>query len=633
MRLRSVWISQYKNLRDFRIGFDSEGLIDIFVGKNGSGKSNFLEALIEIFDHLFDFDPDEAGPGFDYAIGFEIGGAETTVAWRNASLIINGDAGRRALGQTPMPDHVVVYYSGHNPNVGDLISKYKEKFERKIDGPGFSNSPKVIHVTGDLKDLLLAMMLVLPDAHAGRQVLMKRLGIRRVLPDIRLELQRPIYARGRNAGQYNVDDVQGDKFWKPRGATKDFLDRLEGCLSPPPQRGRLRTEGYQEQTDAYFLYLDLEKVRVEFAADGVCSLFRQFYSLKILEMLSTISVEVELESGFSGGTSGFSDGQFQMVYMLATAELFRDRNILSFFDEPDAFLHPEWQFDFLKQINAISDQAARTNHILLNSHSASTIAADTQGRIRLFTTGANGVSVEAPDKATIVSSLSAGLITFSETEASLNIERFLANTSRSVLFTEGVTDAEILTVAWNKLFPEIAAPFEIAQCFDCGHLRKQMGREELYQGNPGRTFFALFDFDHAYGDWAAVGRIRPATILQGRLEENDITRGLVCKRDNHPGYAMMLPVPNDLSVRSQVCNVNTGRSFGDASRLTIELLFRDVPGLESHFAADPEHPAAWQRFIGDKVHFAQQIIPNLNAKYFEAFRPIFDFIQAKVGAD
>lgn len=632
MRLRSVWISQYKNLRDFSITFDGDGFIDIFVGKNGSGKSNFLEALLEIFDHLFDFDPDDAGPGFDYGIGYEIGGAETTVEWRNASLIINGDADRRSLGQTPMPDHVVVYYSGHNPNVGDLVSKYKEKFERKIDGPGFSSSPKVIYVTGDLKDLLLAMMLVLPDAHAGRQVLTKRLGIQRVLPDIRLTLQRPIYARGRNAAQYNVDDVQGDKFWKPRGATKDFLTRLEGCLSPPHQRGRLRTEGYQEQTDAYFLYLDLEKVRIEFAADGVCALFRQFYSLKILEMLSTISVEVELESGFSGGTSGFSDGQFQMVYVLATAELFRDRNILSFFDEPDAFLHPEWQFDFLKQINAVSEQAARTNHILLNSHSASTIAAETNGRIRLFTTGANGVTIETPDKAAIVSSLSAGLITFSESEASLNIEQLLANTSRPVLFTEGVSDAEIVRIAWDKLNPGARCPVEIIQCFDCGHLRKQLNKDELYRAHPDRLFFGLFDFDRAYGEWAGVGALKAHHVAGGNFEQPLVELGLVCKRNGVPGYAMLLPVPIGLSVRNQVCNPANGRTYGENSRLTIELLFRDVPGLEQYFSTDLDHPAHWQQFNGNKVVFAQQVVPNIPRQYFEPFRPIFDFIQNKIAA-
>ena len=33
MRVRSVWISQYKNLCDFSIEFEGEGFIDIFVGK------------------------------------------------------------------------------------------------------------------------------------------------------------------------------------------------------------------------------------------------------------------------------------------------------------------------------------------------------------------------------------------------------------------------------------------------------------------------------------------------------------------------------------------------------------------------------------------------------------------------
>jgi len=242
------------------------------------------------------------------------------------------------------------------------------------------------------------------------------------------------------------------------------------------------------------------------------------------------------------------------------------------------------------------------------------------------------VTTEQPDKSTIVRSLSAGLITFSETEATLNIEQFLANTSRSVLFTEGVTDAEIVKTAWQKLNPAANPPFDIAQCFDCGHLRKQMGRQELYQGNPGRTFFALFDFDNAYGDWAAVGKVRQATVLNGGLEENDVSKGLVCKRDNLPGYAMMLPIPMGLTVSNQVWNAATGRTYGDQSSFSIELLFHDVAGLEHHFAVDTEHPAGWRRFIGDKVDFAQNVVPEIDAVHFEPFRPIFDFVLSKIGA-
>lgn len=53
MRLISLTISHYKNLRNFSLSFDSSSFVDVFVGKNVSGKSNLLEALTEIFRQPF----------------------------------------------------------------------------------------------------------------------------------------------------------------------------------------------------------------------------------------------------------------------------------------------------------------------------------------------------------------------------------------------------------------------------------------------------------------------------------------------------------------------------------------------------------------------------------------------------
>jgi AAA15 family ATPase/GTPase len=36
-------------MKDFPIAFDGEDFVDIFVGKNGPGKSNFLEAMVDAF--------------------------------------------------------------------------------------------------------------------------------------------------------------------------------------------------------------------------------------------------------------------------------------------------------------------------------------------------------------------------------------------------------------------------------------------------------------------------------------------------------------------------------------------------------------------------------------------------------
>ena len=53
--------------------------------------------LPPIFDHLFDFDPEESGPTFEYTISFEVSGAAVAISWRNAELSVDVDGGRRRL--------------------------------------------------------------------------------------------------------------------------------------------------------------------------------------------------------------------------------------------------------------------------------------------------------------------------------------------------------------------------------------------------------------------------------------------------------------------------------------------------------------------------------------------------------
>jgi hypothetical protein len=93
---------------------------------------------------------------------------------------------------------------------------------------------------------------------------------------------------------------------------------------------------------------------------------------------------------------------------------------------------------------------------------------------------------------------------------------------------------------------------------------------------------------------------------------------------------MLLPVPAGSSIRDQVINPATGAHYRAKARLTIELLFRDVPGLEAHFEIDPTRPGNCIRFKGKKARFASRIVPGLDAAHFEVFRPIFDFVRSKI---
>ena len=76
MRLtRSHIRSRFKNLADFQIGFAQDSEMTVLVGRNGTGKSNLLEALTIIFRDL------DLGlrPAFSYELHYFCRGHTITV--------------------------------------------------------------------------------------------------------------------------------------------------------------------------------------------------------------------------------------------------------------------------------------------------------------------------------------------------------------------------------------------------------------------------------------------------------------------------------------------------------------------------------------------------------------------------
>lgn len=616
MRLQKIYISDYKNLKKFELSFDVANTLDVFVGKNGTGKSNLFEALIEIFRHLDEFDSDGEATSFDYSITYDIGGTSTAIQWENGQLTID-DQIRRTVGRTPRPDNVLVYYSGHNGTVSGLIGKYQSAFQGRIKGADFADTRYFIGVGSHYKQLLLAVCLLKPANSHCRQIICRKLGIADVIPELKLTLKRPHYAKSSDFDVHNNDET--DRFWKAAGITKTFLDQLLSFTAPAPTSGRVRTEGYLASEDKYVLFLDTAKITDAFKNSAPHELFSRFDNLMVLEMLEDISIPLKLTSEAEANTSYFSDGQFQSVYIFAITEIFKTRQSLTLLDEPDSFLHPQWQHEFLSQIAEISNAASRTNHTLLSSHSASTISSISEPQINLFEINGNTVKASHAPKGEVITSLSAGLITFSESEARLNIQHILNNTTGPILFTEGITDEIILETAWEKLYPGVKCPFEIQNAFDCTFLANLLTRDDLFNNHPNRKIFGIYDFDEAYNQW---NRLKVVV-------ETDPSKCLANKKPAHEGYGLLLPVPPTSSIKRQVLNSTTGGTFKHNSLLTIELMFHDVPGLEGHFIVDTERTDGFKKFAGSKTDFAKQVVPNIDRTHFKVFEPIFDFIKSK----
>jgi predicted ATPase len=621
MRLKSIFISQYKNLKNFSMNFDGTSFIDVFVGKNGSGKSNLFEALIEIFRHLYEFD-NKGEIDFAYTVKYEIGGTETEVAWQGNKLSINGKE-RKTIGDTQLPDNVLIYYSGHNDTVAGLVQRYEEVFRRRIKSANLDESRRFIGIGPDYKQLLLTVLLVQPADNRARQFIGQKLGVASVGSDIQLTLQRPAFAAGALKA-LEMDSIENfdprTHYWGADGITRDFLSRLVTCVKGEFNHGNV----YRAADDLYEIPINVELFQKQFATEALVDVFRQFDNLKTLGMLAGIVFPLTLTTGVDATVAHFSDGQFQSIYIYSIVELFKNRDCLTLLDEPDAFLHPEWQFDFLRQVFEITDTAAKSSHVLMSSHSASTITCANEGIINLFEVDGSRVALTKATKSDVIKSLSAGLITFSETEARLSIHHVLKSTSLPMLFTEGITDEMILETAWTKLYPAERRKFEIQNAFDRIFLRNLFSRDELNKNFPGRTMFALFDFDDAFDDWNGL---RKSNDL-----ETDPRKGLAKQLQCNCHFAILLPVPDMEVLRRQVLDA-TGRPWGKGSdsHLSMELLFFRDELLGTWFQKKPTSGGGELiEFCGDKVKFAKDFVPALDSNNFKVFLPLFEFIKSKI---
>lgn len=608
MRLRSVSISDYKNLKNFSLALEGEGFIDVLVGRNGSGKSNFLEALIEIFHHLYHFNADESSPGFDYKLRIERAGQATDIEWTSRTLTVDGKS-RRSQRTVPLPDNVLIYYSGQNDHITSLVERYETRFRRVIRGADLTRSPAFIGIGPQYKKILILLLLLLPEDRPARQFLCAKLGIQGTSNTVNISFGKPETATRRNYDHLEPDDL----FWGLQGQTRHFLLTLVSCIQGGATPGAL----HNRLADRYLIPVDVPTFRGAFEEREWYEIFNLFNNLKILGMQPDFQMAITLPGFEFSDLNQFSDGQFQSVYLFAVAELFKDRHCISLLDEPDAFLHPEWQYEFLTQTEAISAAADKANHILMTSHSAATLISSIGGKIRYFDVKEGKSNCYPVPKRVAIEKLSNHLMRYSETEQILSIINAIGIEKKPVFFTEGSVDPIIIKEAWYKLY-DTEIPFIPFYAFSCSYLSQLMRDDRIFREMGNKPVFGLFDFDQAYNEWNG---------LQSERNYGNLSEGLCKKIIARNAYAFLMPVPLNEAIRHQVIkDEDTGEHFRGASQCEIEHLFYGDPQTADFFAEEAT-PGRGIKIVfkadGRKEAFAREIIPRLDKSYFEVFRPLF----------
>jgi predicted ATPase len=376
--------SRFKNLTDFQIDFGKDSEMTVLVGRNGTGKSNLLEALTIIFRDL------DLGlrPAFSYELHYSCRGHTITVdanpdrrSQLGYELTADGKHLRwRIFHDNPtreyLPNFVFGYYSGPSNRMGRHFERHQEAFDRQLRNnndqplrPLFFARP--VHS----QFVLLAFFL---DADTAVTTFLKEhLWIEDFDYALFIMREPPWTSR------------TGDpRFWNARGVVSNFLDRLYAlALAPCRLKVRVPTE-FKKQQSLEHLYLflpDLDRVRTLAGYyDTQQAFFKALESTYISKLISEVRVSVRARKVDGSLTfRELSEGEQQLLMVLGLLRFTREDESLFLLDEPDTHLNPAWSVQYLQFLREIGG-AQENSHVIMATHDPLVVSGLNRAQVQIL---------------------------------------------------------------------------------------------------------------------------------------------------------------------------------------------------------------------------------------------------------
>lgn len=392
MRIDHLKIAEYRNLRAFEIDFDETQSTTVVLGRNGSGKSNLFEAIVEIFRDL----ESGAPPAFAYTIAYTCNDhkvlidADPAREGKHLELTVDGKSLTKAAFQKDLqrylPKYVFAYYSG-----------WSSRLERHYDRPTRKHYEGILKAHNDEIPLrrmffcrkeysqLVLLAFFLAQTENARELLRKYLNIKSF--DSALFVLKTPWWRGTGTPS-KIQQSEGDRrFWYARGAFKGFLERLWSSALAPIRNDEsverdVRRQG--EKTERLYLFLKNEEQLAALKRKGDHSkeLFGYLESLFLCDLIDEVRVTVERTDGTRVKFTQMSEGEQQLLTVLGLLLFTQNDESLYLLDEPDTHLNPLWTYDYLKLLQ--DNLHAEKGQLIVATHNPLMIGSLRRNQVRIL---------------------------------------------------------------------------------------------------------------------------------------------------------------------------------------------------------------------------------------------------------
>lgn len=332
MRLKSLWIKDYKNLKDFSLDFEKGNGLSILIGNNGSGKSNVLEAISGIFHDLFLW-KSKRKITCDYTLEYILDDGTYKLQRKNGILRCYRKSkqeqdeyeqvNRSEFIKNCTPNNVIGLYSGEEDRLWtQFYERYYKAYIQKIKSNQYQDHMRLILIDKRYWNIAL-LTLIVSENNTLKPFIKDELGINSI-DKVDLYFDFSQYSRANELLKSFVDRINPDhvsyKSYKSDELSQEiYYDMIEDGEGNILDDG----EGHIIVDDSGIIDPDV---------------FR-YLTQAYLPSKGKIIDKVDITFNQNLTVQHMSEGEKKLILVKTILEILSDEKTLVLMDEPDANIH------------------------------------------------------------------------------------------------------------------------------------------------------------------------------------------------------------------------------------------------------------------------------------------------------